>query len=1280
MDTSFGQTFEEDNNEIDNEIETDEETTAEVPVLAQLGGHSMTKEERDRLQLEAIRNTFQDTKEPLKPADPNILLIDLDDLDDEGMDSSSSSSSSDSDEDNILLRLAPRLNPTSPSTTSATTTTTTSTTSSTTQPIQVLDISELPPSPRRHRRRDLNPTTPPSSSTTTKTVAKWPVMSTGSKAPITSMLKQRDLEAEFEATILHQNVYKLPSDTKIRNTLLRDSASSFKDWKTYGRVFSGFVVAEAIAMIQSAMDEGLGMAREVVSKYAAAPSAAGSIMVSMVGGNDQSPFTGLAVNDLVLATATSDTVTGSESNENTKHNVLGVVTAITDRDRRVQFKYCLLENSSRMNFVRSILQQKPFYLSTVASLTTNRRQIQALNPQGIELSLRSTLLNPRGNDPDKLKSFLAQIGENNRRNGLPGLEELASTYNPSQARAILSTVAFSGFNLLLGPPGTGKSHTVIGALGLLLRTRVFRYSDGGAVRGPDLPAPPDAIRLDGSPISSVVGLPINRFSHRRHPSRTCNAEMRASVEALFPRGSYSFRFSAEGGSFPLLVCAPSNGAVDEIMARVIKSGTEDWLGWKKSGNSSRGGSGGSGGGGGGGPPRRIPCVVRVGRPSANADIARHSLDALVQSYLRQINDSTTKAAVHLKKEKLREELAHLDQQLGSANAMIPSGGGPSARVARLERKRAQVEIELALMSRCLSAKRKKVERVILTVADIVFTTLSSSALSCLTGCKFPYVIVDEAGQAVEPSTLIPLRHKARSMWLVGDPYQLAPTVISQVAAARDYNQTLFSRLMLHGLLKQTLTTQYRLHPEIRSFPSAYFYSGALIDAPSVQAAVLDTHPAYTSARISPYAIINVPGAHESRGASSSTQNKDEVRVVVQLVQIIQARFKSVRQTGLSIVIITPYRGQQSAISRALVAARLFNIRVTTVDGFQGQEADIVIFSTVRASAHTIGFLSDVRRMNVALTRARLAMYVVCTISSLVNNDAWKSMLGDAAQRGLVFTNTQIGSLFDRSLRSAEPGTGQDRIAGSLSILDNPRAKNLPDFLRPDGVPSIPPVSVPAPPPPSTLTSPTTSSTTASSAQSSSSSSSIPLSHKIPRLSHPPPTSSTSSTSATTSPTAVLPPSQRTSYPTHKTSPTLGGSRDYGRSHSRYDTTAHRDLDLGRDWGDRGGDRGHDWGSGGDRGARDRGREWGRDRDRGRDHRGRDRGGNHSSGMDWSSSRQPPASNANAVPLGSPPTSYPSSPSGPGSTAAFPQAKQCRFWRKGTCKRGSSCPFRHDSRR
>lgn len=255
-------------------------------------------------------------------------------------------------------------------------------------------------------------------------------------------------------------------------------------------------------------------------------------------------------------------------------------------------------------------------------------------------------------------------------------------------------------------------------------------------------------------------------------------------------------------------------------------------------------------------------------------------------------------------------------------------------------------------------------------ADIVVSTISGRAGPLLDAQEFESVVVDEAAQAMEAWCWCLLRPEVRALVLVGDVKQL-PALTSESGRRLAHDRSLMERLIELKYPVESLTRQRRMHAAIAHFPNHAFYGGALVTETEV------------ASDDEPYLVLDVAdGACEAVG--TSYRNMAEVRACVRLVAELRARMGRV-------VVICPYQAQ----ARALLARGLDDVH--TVDSFQGQEADGVVLSVVR-DEH-IGFWSDERRLNVALTRAKGAMRVVGSVHR------WTGILGalraDAAARGLV---------------------------------------------------------------------------------------------------------------------------------------------------------------------------------------------------------------------------------------------------------------------------------------
>ena len=323
------------------------------------------------------------------------------------------------------------------------------------------------------------------------------------------------------------------------------------------------------------------------------------------------------------------------------------------------------------------------------------------------------------------------------------------------------------------------------------------------------------------------------------------------------------------------------------------------------------------------------------------------------------------------------------------------------------------------------AVRSELRRVLLTRANLVFATLSqcgSFAMSEVAPVrvKFRTVVVDEAAQAVETATLIPLCLGAHRCVMVGDPAQLPATVLSMRAKEARFETSLFERLMRGGHPVHLLDVQYRSRPEIARFSSARFYGGRLLDGPNVR------DPAYalglfaSKPRLGPLVFYDVLFGAEVRSAGDlSLSNDAEAFVAVELVCSLRLGLapeqcaSPVTGRRCTLAVLCAYRAQVDAVRRRLAEVRPHLplgepdfVTVDTVDGVQGKEFDVVVLSCVRASGGSrgIGFLDDARRLNVSATRARFALLVVGNAQRLCAGSVlWAWLTAHVRERGKWIT-------------------------------------------------------------------------------------------------------------------------------------------------------------------------------------------------------------------------------------------------------------------------------------
>ncbi|GMH68221.1 hypothetical protein TrLO_g10143 [Triparma laevis f. longispina] len=310
--------------------------------------------------------------------------------------------------------------------------------------------------------------------------------------------------------------------------------------------------------------------------------------------------------------------------------------------------------------------------------------------------------------------------------------------------------------------------------------------------------------------------------------------------------------------------------------------------------------------------------------------------------------------------------------------------------------------------------------------------------------SFPYLIIDEACQSLEAATLVPLTTtRCKSIVLLGDPMQLPPTVLSSsptletslmerltkntpapvmVTAKKDVEDStedFLKTVKLNNTGKQgakyiknngggvLLKLQYRMHPSISAWPSAQFYEGLLATPTSMIAqregggAILETVSAKLRERTNFFGNVGVVHVESEDGSAleersegkdgigeGTFKNLKEAEIVTTLIHTILNEHQNTLAPS-DIGVITPYNGQKTLLKNLLSSTQpaIEGVEVNTVDGFQGREKRVIIFSAVRSNkGKKVGFLSDGRRMNVALTRAKDALIVVADTTTVGGGD------------------------------------------------------------------------------------------------------------------------------------------------------------------------------------------------------------------------------------------------------------------------------------------------------
>ena len=282
---------------------------------------------------------------------------------------------------------------------------------------------------------------------------------------------------------------------------------------------------------------------------------------------------------------------------------------------------------------------------------------------------------------------------------------------------------------------------------------------------------------------------------------------------------------------------------------------------------------------------------------------------------------------------------------------------------------------------------------IIDSSDVILATNSSSALEAIARVKFDVAIIDEASQATIPSVLIPIA-KAHRFILAGDHKQLPPTIISDRAGA--LSKTLFEELIrMYPFKSQLLDIQYRMNSLLMKFPNEEFYNNGLKSDSSVDDInirdILDSHQDEEA-----LLFIDTSNILDNRERhlkdSKSIVNEIEAEIAIKIADDYLNDGVDEEDIG----IISPYADQVKIIQENTP------IEVKTVDGFQGREKEIIIISTVRSNDNgNIGFLSDLRRLNVAITRAKRKLIIIGNIDTLITNPTYERLIKFCEEENLL---------------------------------------------------------------------------------------------------------------------------------------------------------------------------------------------------------------------------------------------------------------------------------------
>ncbi|XP_077213886.1 uncharacterized protein LOC143848744 isoform X3 [Tasmannia lanceolata] len=716
--------------------------------------------------------------------------------------------------------------------------------------------------------------------------------------------------------------------------------------------------------------------------------------------------------------------------------------------------YDSTSNIGNDHVLRKLQPKGIWYLTVLGSLATTQREYIALHAfRRLNSQMQTAILKPSPEHFPKYEEQPPAMPECFTPNFV---DHLRRTFNGPQLAAIqwaaMHTAAGTSgvgmtkrqdpwpFTLVQGPPGTGKTHTVWGMLNVIHLVQYQHYYTSLLKK-----LAPESYKQTTENISESV-----RTGSIDEVLQSMDQNLIRTLPKLCPKPR-------------MLVCAPSNAATDELLARVLDRGFID-----------------------GEMKVYRPDVARVGVDSQTRAAQAVSVERRTEQLLVKSREEIIGWMHELKarEAQLSHQIAILQRELNVAAAAGRSQGSvgvdPDVLVARdhnrdtlLQNLAAVVEGRdkvLVEMSRFLILEgrfragsgfnleevRSNLEASFANEAEIVFTTVSSSGRKIFSRLThgFDMVVIDEAAQASEVAILPPLSLGAARCVLVGDPQQLPATVISKAAGTLLYSRSLFERFQQAGCPTMLLSVQYRMHPQIRDFPSRYFYQGRLTDSESVTN--LGDEIYCKDPLLKPYVFYDVTHGREShRGGSVSFQNVHEAQFCLRMYEHLQKTLKSYGGNKVSVGIITPYKLQLKCLQRefadVLNSEEGKDLYINTVDAFQGQERDVIIMSCVRASNHGVGFVADIRRMNVALTRARRALWVMGNANALMQSDDWAALILDAKARDCYVAMDSIPKEFlvpKASIYTPLPGKSSRvmRMAGlrhrQLEMLPEPKPATL----------------------------------------------------------------------------------------------------------------------------------------------------------------------------------------------------------------------------------------------
>ena len=394
----------------------------------------------------------------------------------------------------------------------------------------------------------------------------------------------------------------------------------------------------------------------------------------------------------------------------------------------------------------------------------------------------------------------------------------------------------------------------------------------------------------------------------------------------------------------ILVVAPSNTAVDLLTEKLFEEGL---------------------------------TVVRIGNP---ARVSEHLMETTLDN----------KIAAHPR----FKDIKKLKKQAGEYRNMAQKYKRNFGKEEREQRK--ALFIEARNIQKEVERTEQYIVDDILSKAAVLTATLVGANHYTVRQKKYNTVVIDEAGQALEPACWIPIL-KAKKVVMAGDHLQLPPIIKSAQAAREGLSNTLLEKCVaLHPEAVVLLEEQYRMHQMIMEFPSQAFYSSRLIAHETVKNHLLFSDD-------EPLTFIDTAGCgFDEKIQGTSISNPEEAAFLIKQLMFFVAQLMAhyPPENFPSIAVISPYKHQVDVLRELVLASEELKkyVAVNTIDSFQGQERDAVFISMTRSnSENNIGFLSELRRMNVAMTRARKKLVVVGDSATLSQHSFYANFIAYADQ-------------------------------------------------------------------------------------------------------------------------------------------------------------------------------------------------------------------------------------------------------------------------------------------